>query len=74
MTKLTRQQRLGLLLTGILMVLAALLFAIIRPQPTIAAETIIGQKAEQPQKAKKKKTKPTPAPAPTPRKHLDEDF
>ena len=56
------------------MVLAALLFAIIRPQPTIAAETIIEQKAEQPQKAKKKKTKPTPAPAPTPRKHLDEDF
>lgn len=75
MAKLTRQQRLGLLLTGILMTLVALFFAIIRTPPAVDAQDLTMPAVEQPSKPRAaKKKKPAPQPAPAPRKHLDEDF
>lgn len=80
--KLTRQQRLGLLLTGILLVLLALLFALTEP-PRVVEPTVVEPEPEQlsvpkPEKEKKPRRsarqRVAPRPAPEPRNPLDEEF
>lgn len=80
--KLTRQQRLGLLLTGILLALLALLFAL-TGAPRAVEPTAVEPEPEQlsvpkPEKEKKprraSKKRSAPRPAPEPRNPLDEEF
>ena len=81
--KMTRQQRLGLLLTGILLALLALLIALTgAPRavtPTVIAEPqTVESPAPKPEKEKKprksSKKRSAPRPAPEPRNPLDEEF
>ncbi len=81
--KMTRQQRLGLLLTGILLALLALVFALTRPpravEPVPIAEPQLKQKAAPKPPREKKvrraaKKRSEPRPAPEPRNPLDEEF
>lgn len=78
--KLTRQQWLGLILTGILLVLLALLIALTKPpravEPTVIEPEQISapkpEKEKKPQRRAKKHSEPRPAPEP--RNPLDEEF
>lgn len=81
--KLTRQQRLGLLLTGILLALLALLFALTGAPHAVEPTAVAGPQAEEtaapkpkkeknPRRASKKRSEPRPAPEP--RNPLDEEF
>ncbi len=81
--KLTRQQRLGLLLTGILMALLALGFALTRPAPAVSTTQIeLTDRSDKPDRSdrsdkpavKKSKKKAVATPSSPSRNPLDEEF
>lgn len=81
MSRLTYPQRLGVLLTGIIMLLVVIVVALLPPRkasvPTYEAKPAVHAPADTTRSAKPKRTKKTRTehkPAPAPRNPLDETF